>query len=72
MHTWERWKRDMKGWWRRRLKPDDRVSSTARLAAEAAQAAAERRRFEDMEGKLAADFQSYDDEEWEPDGGTEL
>jgi hypothetical protein len=72
VHTWERWKRDMKGWWRRRLKPDDRVSSTARLAAEAAQAAAERRRFEDMEGKLAADFQSYDDEEWEPDGGTEL
>ena len=68
VHTWERWKRDMKMWWRRRLKPDDRVSNTARLAAEAAQAAAERRRFEEIEGKLAADFQSYDDEEWEPDG----
>ena len=72
VHTWERWKRDMKMWWRRRLKPDDRVSNTARLAAEAAQAAAERRRFEEIEGKLAADFQSYDDEEWEPEGGTEL
>ena len=35
--------------------PDDRVSNTARLAAEAAQAA-ERRKFEELEGKLAADF----------------
>ena len=72
VHTWERWKRDMKAWWRRRLKPDDRVSNTARLAAEAAQAAAERRKFEELEGKLAADFQAYDDDEWEPEGGTDL
>jgi hypothetical protein len=72
VHTWERYKRDFKAWWRRVGKPDDRVSNTARLATEAAEAAQQRRKFEAMEQKLAANYNEYDDENWEPEGGTEL
>jgi hypothetical protein len=72
VHTWERYKRDFKAWWRRVGKPDDRVSNAARLATEAAEAAQQRRKFEDMENKLAANYNEYDDDNWEPDGGTEL
>ena len=72
VHTWERYKRDFKAWWRRVGKPDDRVSNAARLATEAAEAAQQRRKFDDMESKLAANYNEYDDENWEPDGGTEL
>ena len=62
VHTWERYKRDAKAWWRRVGKPDDRVSNQARLATEAAEAAAQRRKFDAMESKLAANFNEYDDE----------
>lgn len=62
VHTWERYKRDAKAWWRRVGKPDDRVSNQARLATEAAEAAAQRRKFDAMETKLAANFNEYDDE----------
>ena len=72
VHTWERWKRDAKAWWRRRGKADDRVSNAARLATEAAEAAQQRRKFENLEGKLAADWTEHDDETWEPEGGTKI
>jgi hypothetical protein len=75
-HAWERYKRDFRAWWRKKTGQETRITGAQRLAEEADEMAAGEARLAEEEEEAAraweAAVDSDEDDEWEPEGGTNL
>ena len=75
-HAWERYKRDMRAWWKKKTGQETRITGAQRLAEEADEMAAGEARLAEEEEEAARDWEaamdSDEDDDWEPEGGANL
>ena len=75
-HTWERWKRDLRSWYRKKTNRETRITGAQRLAEEADEMAKGEQELAEQEEAIAREWENYqdsdEDDDWMPEGGTEL
>ena len=75
-HTYERWKRDMRAWYRKKTNRETRITGAQRLAEEADEMAQGEQQLVEQEELAAKEWENFqdsdDDDDWVPEGGTDL
>ena len=75
-HTFERWKRDLRAWYRKKTNRETRITGAQRLAEEADEMAKGEQELAEQEELAAKEWENYqdsdEDDDWMPEGGTDL
>ena len=75
-HTYERWKRDLRAWYRKKTNRETRITGAQRLAEEADEMAKGEQELAEQEELAAKEWENYqdsdEDDDWMPEGGTNL